>query len=70
MSKILIGVGACAGFAGNQFVFLEHSYEPEPQKKIFKPVVEETIVPDGLRMLVLQFVDDKPQSFVVTSRFR
>jgi hypothetical protein len=40
------------------------------KKKYLKLVVEETIVLDGLRMLVPQFVDDKAQSFVVTSRFR
>jgi len=40
------------------------------RKKYLKLVVEETIVLDGLRMLVPQFVDDKAQNFVVTSRFR
>ena len=51
------------GFADNQFVFLGNSHNPELQKKYLKPVDEETIVPDGLRMLVPQFVEGQSTKF-------
>jgi len=67
MSKILIGVGVCGQPVRIFRAIVAHR---NFRKQYLKLVVEETIVLDGLRMLVPQFVDDKAQSFVVTSRFR